>query len=212
MVTATRPSATGSIVIAERIAGIVRIFDRDVNAVVLRRRMYDALDNDVSTMLPELPQSRKLVVEPGLDAHQRVRRELGSGFALTDDVAFWAGVTADLCDAPLVGARLARAESPMCPRFHVDRVLLRIVISYRGPGTELIADGAVDRSKLAPNHGGHDDHHSGLICEPSAVWRANAGDVVIMKGELWPADVGGVVHRSPHHEGTRVVLTLDPLG
>jgi hypothetical protein len=212
MVTAARVFETGSIVAVERIAGIVKIFDRDVNAVVHRRRLERAVTEDATTLLAELSEPRKLVVE----AEEHVAASLAQGLrapaAIADDIAFWAGVVADLCDVPLVGVRLARAEAAMCPRFHVDHVLVRVAIAYAGPGTELVAESAVDRSKLAPNHGGADDEVSGLIREPSAIWRARTGDVVVMKGELWPADVGGVVHRSPCHTTPRLLLTLEPLG
>ncbi|MDX2092208.1 MAG: DUF1826 domain-containing protein [Kofleriaceae bacterium] len=212
MVTAARVSEAGSIVAVERISGIVKIFDRDVNAVIHRRRLDRAVVDDAAVLLAELSEPRKLVVEAGEHVAASLAQGLRAPAAITDDIAFWVGVVADLCDVPLVGVRLARAEAAMCPRFHVDQVLARVAIAYAGPGTELVAERAVDRSKLLPHHRGEDDEASGLILDPSAIWRAHTGDVVVMKGELWSADVGGVVHRSPCHTTPRLLLTLEPLG
>ncbi|MGE0400288.1 MAG: DUF1826 domain-containing protein [Kofleriaceae bacterium] len=210
MVTAARFQETTSVVVEDRIAGIVKIFDRDVNAVIYRRALDAAITDEARGLLEPTLQPRKFVVEAGDRA--ALGRGLGLPSAITEDIAFWVGVLADLCDVPLVGVRLTRAEAAMCPRFHADHVLLRIAIAYAGPGTELLAEEAVDRSKLSPHHGGLDDEVSGLIRESAAICRARTGDVVIMKGDLWPADVGGIVHRSPRHTDPRLLLTLDPLG
>lgn len=209
MVTAVRARETGSIVAVERIAELVEIFDRDVNAVVHRRRLGPRLEADIAGAIPCNPP--KLVAEVGDQLPLTLQRAFGLPAALTEDVAFWVGVVSDLSDTPLVGVRLAHPHTAMCPRFHVDRVMLRVAITYDGPGTELLPDHVVDRSKLAPHHGGAPDDESGLFHDRRAVWRARAGDVVVMKGELWPSDVGGVVHRSPQHTTPRLILTLDPL-
>lgn len=101
--------------------------------------------------------------------------------------------------------RLVVTATDDCRRFHVDRVNLRLLCTYRGPGTEWLRDEQVDRVAQAackPNES--------LILggEPN---RLEPGWVAIMKGD--PKNEGhGLVHRSPPIEGTghiRVLFCLD---
>jgi hypothetical protein len=131
------------------------------------------------------------------------------------DGSFWAGVIVDLTDAELVGVRLARHDRAMCPRFHVDRVLVRMCIAYRGAGTEYLADAHADRRFLGFAAGGRSNETSGLLHEGAEISRAPTGAVVLLKGEAWPGNAGkGAIHRSPaaSADAPRLVLTLDALG
>jgi hypothetical protein len=51
-------------------------------------------------------------------------------------------------DADQVGFRLLSLSHPMCPGFHVDRVNLRLVYTYAGPGTEWLEHHSVNRQWL----------------------------------------------------------------
>jgi len=98
----------------------------------------------------------------------------------------------------------AGVEAPMCPRWHVDRVELRLVTTYLGPGSELVPSSSVRRERL----GTEDPLRPG-----AAIVSARTGEVVLMKGEAWDGNLGrGVVHRSPAQHGERLVVTMDPLG
>ena len=92
----------------------------------------------------------------------------------------------------------------MCPGWHVDRVTIRVICTYRGPGTQWLADQCVDRSSLKAPALAHDRGVSARI-----------GEVVFLKGNGWPGNEQlGAVHRSPEVPdggGTRIVATLDPL-
>jgi hypothetical protein len=52
-----------------------------------------------------------------------------------------------------------------------------------------------------------------MITDAERVRCANTGDVLVLKGELWPNNRGrGAIHRSPPIEGTgsrRLVLIID---
>jgi len=124
--------------------------------------------------------------------------------ALLDDVTSLAEILHQLGDCPLVGLRCTRVERAMCPRWHVDRVPLRMLCTYRGPGTEWLADQRIDRADLAD---------PGIV--GGAGRRADTGELVLLKGSLWQDNGGlGAVHRSPDVQpgaGQRVIVTLDPL-
>jgi hypothetical protein len=67
---------------------------------------------------------------------------------LVADVARLAELLDDLVEAPEIGLRLRALSHEMCPRFHVDRVPLRLLCTYAGPGTEWLAETDVDRALL----------------------------------------------------------------
>ncbi|TVP91991.1 MAG: DUF1826 domain-containing protein, partial [Pseudomonadaceae bacterium] len=52
------------------------------------------------------------------------------------DVQQLVAMYACLVDAECVGLRLRVLDRAMCPRWHVDKVGIRLVTTYHGPGTE----------------------------------------------------------------------------
>lgn len=122
-------------------------------------------------------------------------------------------VMAALFGAEALGVRLTDATFPPCPRFHVDRVFARGVVTLVGRGSEYLLGHEVDRSKLGHGAGGLPDECSGLISEGSEPRALAAGLLCIFKGEAWPANAGrALVHRSPPADGNpRWVMTIDLL-
>jgi hypothetical protein len=89
-----------------------------------------------------------------------------------------------------------------CRRWHRDCVPLRLICTYRGPGTQWVAPALGDAVMARPD----DD-------APQAI-AFDTGDGALFKGCGWPGQPhdGGVVHRSPRIAGTgitRLVLVLD---
>ena len=139
-----------------------------------------------------------------------VLREGEGAAAWAEYVGEVAGAFALLVGARVVGVRQVVADGPHCPRFHVDRVAVRGVLTVLGPGTEWLADTELDRSRLG-HAGGDDDATSGLVKRWDRVERAESGSLAVFKGTAWPGiEDRAVVHRSPPADGARrVVLTLD---
>lgn len=115
--------------------------------------------------------------------------------ALCDDVAALADRFARLMDAPHLRVRLTPVDGDSCRRFHIDAIRVRLVCTYRGPGTQygLLEGGAA----------------------PTRVFAVATGAPILLRGRLWPApQAPDLVHRSPPIEGTgrtRLVLALDPV-
>ena len=106
-----------------------------------------------------------------------------------------------------VTLRLETTATDGCRRFHVDQTHLRLLCTYRGPGTEWLPDEQVDRvaqADGAPNEG------IVRFGEPS---RFQPFWVGVMKGDAYPDNAGrGLVHRSPpiaDSGQTRVLVCLD---
>ena len=105
-----------------------------------------------------------------------------------------------------VGVRLATLRSPMCPLFHIDQIPCRLLITLCGEGTEWISNEDVDwdiffdtSNKNVPIK------HSGEIN------KIKAGQWSLLKGAIWNNNYQGLVHRSPHEEQPRLLLSLDPI-
>ena len=96
---------------------------------------------------------------------------------------------------PYVRVRLENFRGDACTKFHQDRVIARLICTYRGPGTQYglgQADG-----------------------DPTTIHDVPAGVPAIFQGALSPAaNQPPVVHRSPAIAGTgrtRLVLVIDPV-
>jgi Protein of unknown function (DUF1826) len=122
--------------------------------------------------------------------------------AFTADLAYLLTLFAALAQAPRVRLRLDMITGDACRRWHRDCVPLRLICTYRGPGTQWVSpdDGA-------DVLGRPDD-------DPAQTMAFQAADVALFKGCGWsgqPHD-GGIVHRSPRIASTgmaRLVLVLD---
>ncbi|MCG7946615.1 MAG: DUF1826 domain-containing protein [Candidatus Thiodiazotropha taylori] len=106
-----------------------------------------------------------------------------------------------------VTMRLVTTNEDDCPRFHVDQTQLRLLCTYRGPGTEWLNDQQVDR---AAQRSGAPNEEIIRYGEPNVFEPFWVG---IMKGNAYPGNAGqGLVHRSPQISGsgkTRVLFCLD---
>lgn len=112
---------------------------------------------------------------------------------------------ADLFEAERIGARLTLSNTPMCPRFHVDDVVCRLIVVFSGTGTEFLADADVRRKLLGAKE-------SAVETSGATVHQLEPREVGLFKGEAWPNFKGrGIVHRSPPGTTRRLVMTLDLL-
>ena len=119
----------------------------------------------------------------------------------------------ELLDAATIGFRLEVVGKAMCPRLHVDRVGIRLLCTYRGPGTGWVEDASVDRRFLGAASGGQPDETSGLLLAGHRIEAIPPFAVALLKGSLWQGNGGrGIVHRSPAvaaEQAPRVLLAMD---
>lgn len=167
--------------------------------VVERRRLAAAVADD----------ARRLAGEDDLDVAfdgtpATLVRELEEVF---DDTPDFAGDAARLVHrvAATVGGdglrlRVQRIAGDACRRWHADNVVLRLLCTYVGPGTQILP-----LPEAAPVVAG------GEPASTATAWSAGTGDVVWMPGRRHPS-AAPVVHRSPPIQGTgdvRVLLVID---
>lgn len=130
---------------------------------------------------------------------------------LRDDIAELVDMYACLFEVEHVGLRLKSLERAMCPRFHVDRVVCRLLTTYAGVGTEYLANEDVDRSRVGRPV--EDPLQPPVWHKSAKIHRLPPGAVALCKGEAWPGNEGrGFVHRSPDPgDGARLLLSIDGL-
>lgn len=102
------------------------------------------------------------------------------------------------------GVRIKVLEGPMCPRFHVDQVACRLLITYAGPGTEWIANSDCDAQALKAGD-------ANPVRPGGEIQQAEAGAWLLLKGGKWSDGFKGVVHRSPSTSERRLLVSIDPI-
>jgi hypothetical protein len=190
-----------------------RINDPEVNLSLWRRTPLDTIVREVAWLrATDLPDSRcrtsatrfdqdigALLKRQGLDP-QAFRAWLADLRRLAD--LFFA-----VCAGRDVIARLETTDDDGCRRFHVDRTHLRLLCTYRGPGTEWLTNQQVDRDSQADGAPNERILRFGEPSQFEPFW------VGILKGDAYPGNAGrGLVHRSPSITGsgqTRLLFCLD---
>ena len=212
------PQKKSSVAEVSSVALLDRVLRRGTNVCVLRRQLpatirawLEALD-----LSGEYEASARLCADGAGEGAQRLLRGLGSAAGATllaDDIETLARRFARITGAPEVVASLAIVHTDKCRKFHADYKPLRLLCTYLGPGTEWVDNADVDRTHLAQVVDTVELANARIVPRSSRIQRAQAGDVVILKGELHPGNHGrGAVHRSPPIQATldtRLVLTLD---
>ena len=149
----------------------------------------------------QLPLWREIVaVEEVSDAVRDACAEAGTPDCaerdeLIAEIQMLADTFAKLMKVSALLLRLDVITTNACKRFHIDAVSARLICTFRGTGTQLVA---------AESAG-----------EAGAVLTVSRGSPILLKGTLWPdAPASGLLHRSPPIEGTgetRLVLVFDPV-
>lgn len=185
---------------------LTEVLQDGVNLAVWRRRLPVHLE-DFAELVISLgqPLSDQRVVDvdeqqvPILPNLLREAADLQGYEAFVADVTWLLAAYTCLVGARRVGLRLRVLDGPMCPRFHVDNVPLRLLTTYVGPGSEWLQEPDSPRGEL----------HT---AQPPVdkIQHLHVADVAVLKGEKWQGNEGaGLVHRSPSVQQGRLLLSLD---
>lgn len=204
--------------------GLARIYDEEVNVAVWQRH----LEPEIQRYLAALMRSPTTFSFRCSGAPAELLRQVQATFpaaVFTDAdscisaAAFYADVSqildmfSCLFDAQVMGLRVDTLDRAMCPRFHTDKVIVRLITTYSGPGTEWLPSMYADRRALGTDRACQFQAPGGITKSADNIRRMGAGDVALLKGEAWEGNEGrGVIHRSPAMENMdskRLVLTCD---
>jgi hypothetical protein len=181
---------------------------------MLRRRLPGAIARARSDLSAKEPFERKVLVEAEPFGLEALAFDFAAPYrdALLEDARRWTRLFLDISGATALSASLTLTRSDECPRFHVDWVELRLLLTYVGPGAEWVRNSAVHREALRRESDDMARANAAIVTDPSAIRRAQPGDVLLLKGEAYPGNQGrGAVHRSPPIKGTgmhRLVFKL----
>ena len=104
-----------------------------------------------------------------------------------------------------VNIKLTSLRSPMCPIFHVDNIPCRFLVTLYGSGTEWIPNDEVDWKIFDEK-----DSNKNPLKDRSKIKNFRTGEWSLLKGGSWQENFNGVVHRSPHNNEERLLLSIDP--
>lgn len=214
-VVAADQSRTPAIQIVGSPGEMIRIFEPEVQVLVWRRDSGQVLSSKPARSPGDFGFGtgfRKLFrVDDTLG--KELTQALDRQPTVARDVLHLAELYVDLLGCEAIGLRYELVDGAMCPGFHVDRTGIRLLCTYRGPGTQWVDDRHADRSKLGPGSGGLPDEKSGLFGPGMRVQEAGLCDVVLLKGSLWQGnEERGAIHRSPAvdpGQGPRVLVAMD---
>ena len=178
---------------------------------IIPRRIYGGVAAMLDRLSPEaLPRLR--FEGTASDLRPCLRRAVAErlpdprwlGNWLIDDVVDKAEMMAQLTGAPMVRVGLDVIDDDHWREFHVDDVRLRLVTTYRGPGTEWVSPRLA--SQLTP----------GIIPPTDAICQLATGHIAILRGGKGATpERPAVLHRSPPIAGTgivRLLLAIDEIG
>ena len=188
----------------DNLVDVVEVFGEGVQVCAWRRPADPRLEAWLAS-LDELEGASTLeILKPDRRPELAALPDSEERSLLADDLRLQGTALCDLLGCSAYGLRIARTCKAMCPGWHVDHVSLRLVTTYRGPGTQWLTDQSIDRASLGSESAQSADFIS-----------ASTGDVVLLKGSHWQGnELLGAIHRSPEvpaEFGTRTVATLDPL-
>ncbi|MCY4095081.1 MAG: DUF1826 domain-containing protein [Gammaproteobacteria bacterium] len=198
-------------VLSDQLSDFAAIYDENVEIVSVKRAQAKECEVLSKRLIKsrQVPELRWIQPIDDPDASVRALPTRIDGdvrSAILAQIIEASELLGELIECDRVGIRLETLNAPMCPRFHVDQIPCRMLITLRGVGTEWIPNPDVDWNVF-------DDLDSEELPAQTdrQIQRLSTGNWSLLKGGGWQDHFRGVVHRSPHNVGERLLLALDPL-
>ena len=190
---------------------LLGFFASSQSLALWRRKPYPGSAAMMDSVLPDLCEFRQV-----LSADQ-VRHSLAPVFPARfwrnplalewlDDVTDLVRYFCRELDIPQCKVQLDQQRS--CVRYHADNVSLRLVCTYRGPGTLWLGEDNIDLRAAETRGTSNED----IVLRPQDVFQAGEWDVLVMKGKQ--SNNTPVYHKSPPvrpEDPASLVLKLDSL-
>ena len=183
----------------------------DVELVSIKRQKFDTI-KDLSTNFIKSREVLKLQWHQDLDDSWTIQENLPESLdrsfrsMLVNLILESGEILGSLVDCKKIGVRITTLRSPMCPLFHVDNIRCRMLITLYGEGTQWISNQDVDWEVFLDR-----ENKDIPIKENADIKQLATGHWSLLKGGAWNDNFNGVVHRSPHDEKDRLILSLDPI-
>ena len=198
-------------VIGDQLSCFSDIHLDDVELVSVKRQKFDTI-KDLSSNFIKSREVLKLQWHQDLDDSKAIQEILPESVKtsfrsiLVDLILESGEMLGSLVDCKKIGVKMATLRSPMCPLFHVDNIRCRMLITLCGDGTQWISNQDVDWEIFLDR-----ENKDIPIMENADIKQLATGHWSLLKGGAWNDKFNGVVHRSPHDEKDRLILSIDPL-
>jgi hypothetical protein len=104
----------------------------------------------------------------------------------------------EIADVPRVKVFVGPVVDDRCRKFHVDKLRLRLVCTYAGPGTEWLPEGAANRDAIGKEFRTYKQGNRAIVKDETTVRRFEEGNVLLFKGTLHEHRPSNpIIHRSP---------------
>lgn len=208
-------AGTDEILFVDQLADLVSIFDTDVQLCIMQRSQQPEILDYLDAAENDLGSGIRQSFNRGTLFPAELLPDLSGREFLLKDMRFLMDLYFDLTGCDAIALRLMVLDRAMCPRFHTDFTGIRLLCTWKGPGTQWLSSDYADRSKLGEGSRGLADLKSGLIRDPRGIGEVPAFAIALLKGEAWENNAGkGIIHRSPALGSTgkmRIALSLDAL-
>ena len=176
----------------------IAIYQRDISAIQpeLARVMTGEVQLKTSGTISELRAALKDYFDTNLVDYQGLLRDILQQIDTFQQVS----------QADSFRLLLATVRTNMCRKFHTDINSLRLLCTYVGPGTLWLPDEVVNQSAFLKR-----GNHEKVVLDEAHIQQAGTGDVLLLKGALYPGSKA-IVHRSPTIEDqneSRLLLRID---
>ncbi len=167
---------------------LTQIFAPDVNLASWQRPADPMISAYCAQLALAMPLKRIVTATTVQDDIAAALPDAPGKAAFLKDIALQCEMFSCLMDCEQLGLRLETLSKPMCPKFHTDHLVCRLVCTYQGPGTQWQGETADELQQATPFA------------------------VTLLKGSGWEGnEQQAIVHRSPPSALPRVLLTLDPM-
>ncbi|WP_252738864.1 DUF1826 domain-containing protein [Colwellia sp. D2M02] len=200
---------------SEHYSVLADIYEDDINLAVWKRPLPSNMKECIEEIILKKPAFKSIMTVSPNNIREHVREcfaDIETSKELREHICLLVDMFCTLFDLEYAGLRLKLLDSPMCPKFHVDKVPCRLITTFYGSATQWLPHNAVNRTKLGAGSEGLSDECSGIINPDATVQQLSSGDVALLKGESWHNNENaGLVHRSPilAQNEHRLLLTLD---
>lgn len=185
------------------------------NIAIWRRPLPLCLRHFAQAMAEQAEQDVCFWLDAKQDAGQAAQRAFAAAGwpagigsqAMAADIAQLAKAMRKAGSGKRLHVDIGRVRNDACRYYHTDRLHLRLLCSYAGPGTEWIPEDAVDRGMLGKGM------NAAVLRDPARLQHLQTGWAALLKGD-GRHNPRGIVHRSPPLQPgqNRLVLTIDEPG
>ena len=170
---------------SNQLSDLKMIYSDDVELVSVARTNSTTIE-ELSQRLLELRTPLKLQWKQTLKDRETADSQLPESIdielrtMLVDLIGESCEIFGELMGCSQIGVRLATLRSPMCPRFHVDQIPCRMIITMIGTGTEWIPNKGVNWSGFSDL-----SNDKAPLNDSGKIQKLETGNWSILKGGAW---------------------------